>query len=196
MLSDLEATLNQLDEATDGWRSLTRGLSHEQANWRPAPDRWSVAQCMEHLNVTTGKLLPRLTAAAERARARRLESPGPFSYGPMSRWFLRALAPEGGKRLSAPTLYRPSESALDLDAVSDRFQQVSTAFRQAVVAADGLDLARVRCGSPVFPLVRFPLGIWFLSTSSHTLRHLNQAKRVRADARFPTAAAHETRSAR
>ena len=28
---------------------LFGSLSAEQLNWKPAPDRWSVAQCLEHL---------------------------------------------------------------------------------------------------------------------------------------------------
>jgi hypothetical protein len=187
MQSDLEKTLAELDVAVEGWRSLTREISGEQANWRPAPDRWSIAQCMEHLNVTTSKLLVPIDRAIGRARARRIESPGPFSYGYVSRWFLRALAPEGAKPLPAPSLYRPSTSSLEMAAVAERFQQVALAFKQSVIAADGLDLRRVRAGSPVLPLFRLPVGVWFLSTSSHMLRHLNQARRVRADSRFPAA---------
>lgn len=185
MQPDLQKTLTELDAATDGWLSLTRGLSDGQANWRPAPDRWSIAQCMDHLNVTTGRLLARVDPAVARARTTSVHSAGPFSYGVVSRWFLRALAPEGAKPLPAPPAYRPSASALDIDAVSARFEQVARAFRRAVVAADGLDLARIRIGSPAMPVFRLPLGIWFLSTSSHMLRHLNQARRVRTDERFP-----------
>lgn len=182
MHPDLETTLRDLDEASKGWNDLTRGLSNEQANWRPAPERWSIAQCMDHLNETTGKLVP----AMERAMQKRIESPGPYHYGFIGRWFLRSLAPEGAKPLKVPPAYRPSSSALDIAAVANRFRETHDRFRRAIVAADGLDLSRIRVASPALAALRLQLGIWFLSTGSHLLRHLNQARRVRSDARFPS----------
>ena len=67
----------------------------------------------------------------------------------------------------------------------ERFLAAQRAFEAAVEAADGLDLSRVRVSSPAIPLLRLQLGIWFLSTNAHTLRHLGQARRVLSDPRFP-----------
>ena len=47
-------------------------------------------------------------------------------------------------------------------------------------AADGVDLARERVPSPALRLLRFPVGIWLMAMPLHTLRHLEQAQRVRA----------------
>ena len=69
MHSDIESTLADTRSATAHWLSLVGGLSETQANWRPAPDRWSIAQYMDHLNLTTGLLIAPLTAAVMTARA-------------------------------------------------------------------------------------------------------------------------------
>ena len=43
-----------LDHTRDELRRLVAGLSAEQWSWKPAPDRWSVAECFAHLNETGG----------------------------------------------------------------------------------------------------------------------------------------------
>ncbi len=183
--SDLASTLADSRSATTRWLALVEPLSSEQANWRPAPDRWSIAQVLGHLAATTGPLTPALLEAGTKARAAGRVSDGPFRYGPMARWFLRSLAPAGARPLPAPKIYRPSASALDLAEVTRRFLVAQRAFESAVEAADGLDLARVSVASPALRVLRLPLGVWCLSTAAHTLRHLAQAEHVRADSRFP-----------
>ena len=185
MHSDIESTLADTRSATSQWLALVDGLSDTQANWRPAPDRWSIAQCMDHLNLTTGLLIAPLTAAIITARSKGALASGPFRYGFIARWFLKALAPRGSKPVPAPKLYRPSSSLLECTSVVSRFREVQKSCIAVAESADGLDLARIRIASPALALMRFPLGIWLLATASHMLRHLNQAKDVRAHAQFP-----------
>ena len=184
MNSEIESTLADTRSATAQWLALVQGLSPAQANWHPAPDRWSIAQCMDHLNITTGLLIAPLGAAVIKARSKRILASGPFRYGFIARWFLKALAPRGSKPVPAPARYRPSSSQLELTTVVSRFQEVQHAFIAVAESADGLDLARIRIASPAFALLRLPLGIWLLATASHMLRHLNQAQDVRTHGQF------------
>ena len=185
MHSDIESTLADTRSATSQWLALVQGLSPTEANWRPAPDRWSIAQCMDHLNLTTGLLIAPLNAAVITARSRGILESGPFRYGFIARWFLKSLAPRGSRPVPAPKLYRPASSHLECTAVVSRFQEVQQSFIAAVESADGLDLARIRIASPALALLQLPLGIWLLSAASHMLRHLNQAQGVRSHGQFP-----------
>ena len=185
MHSDIESTLADTRSATSQWLALVEGLSPAQANWRPAPDRWSIAQCMDHLNITTGLLIAPLSPAVMTARSRGALASGPFRYGFIARWFLKALAPRGSRPVPAPKLFRPSSSHLECTTVVSRVQEVQQAFIAVPASADGLDLARIRIASPALALLRLPLGSWLLSTASHMLRHLNQAQDVRSHGQFP-----------
>ena len=185
MHSDIESALANARIATTQWLALVQGLSPAQANWRPAPDRWSIAQCMDHLNTTTGLLIAPLNAAVLTARSKGVLASGPFRYGFIARWFLKSLAPRGSRPVPAPKLYRPSSSHLECTAIVSRFQDVQQAFIAVTESADGLDLARIRIASPALALLRLPLGIWLLATASHMLRHLNQAQGVRSHGQFP-----------
>jgi DinB superfamily len=45
-LPDLISGLEAITQATEG---VFGKLSSAQLNWKPVPDRWSIAQCFEHL---------------------------------------------------------------------------------------------------------------------------------------------------
>src|SRR2546427_857713 len=47
---------------------LVSGLSDDQLNWKPAPKKCSIAQCLEHLAVTSNKFEQYFTAAIARGR--------------------------------------------------------------------------------------------------------------------------------
>src|ERR1700687_6040493 len=47
--ADKERALQYLESTKKGVLDGTRGLSDAQWNFKPAPDRWSVAEVMEHL---------------------------------------------------------------------------------------------------------------------------------------------------
>ena len=119
------------------------------------------------------------------AHAGTILAAGPFRYGLIARWFLKALAPTGSKPVPAPKLFRPSSSHLECTTVVSHFQEVHLSFIAVAASADGLDLDRIRIASPALALLGFPLGIWLLSTASHMLRHLNQAQDVRSHGQFP-----------
>jgi hypothetical protein len=182
MHDDLIRARDDHATATAGWRELLSGLSEADANWQPAPARWSVAQCLEHVSIVTGEVLPALDTAVARAHEQGVTGPGPYRYGPIGRWFLSAQAPGAGGAVRTPGRYAPSSSELDLPATVARFEAVQAAFAATLEAADGVDLARVRVPSPAMALLRLQAGIWLRSLPVHTLRHLVQAGRVREEA--------------
>jgi uncharacterized damage-inducible protein DinB len=54
-MSDIDEIVDRLNEVTRDARAAFGGLSHEKLNWKPAPERWSVAQCLDHL-ITINRL--------------------------------------------------------------------------------------------------------------------------------------------
>jgi hypothetical protein len=47
--AEKEKTLQYLEKTKQGVLDATKGLSDAQWNFKPGPDRWSIAQCMEHI---------------------------------------------------------------------------------------------------------------------------------------------------
>ena len=48
-LADKEKALAYLQTSKKGVLAATKGLSEAQWNFKPAPDKWSIAECMEHI---------------------------------------------------------------------------------------------------------------------------------------------------
>jgi hypothetical protein len=101
--ADREFALKALDDSRERLLAAVRGLSREQLEYRPAPDRWSVAENLEHIIL------------AETFVLSRLESPEPQTSdsSKRSRWdgrdepLVRKLAQERVDRFEAPEALRP-----------------------------------------------------------------------------------------
>lgn len=160
---------------------LITDVSTEVFNTSPAPGAWSMAQCFDHLNTAGKQLVPRLEAAIDEAKKKGPFGEGPFRYGIFSRWFIRAMRPESGWKMPAPSSYAPADTALDPDDVLATFQALQDRLIACTERAQGLDLKQIRVSSPFFRLLRFSLGAWLAATAAHEERHLQQARRVRRD---------------
>jgi DinB superfamily len=178
--ADLEALLREFAAIREDAEKLISGLSDEQFNWRPAPEKWSIGQCITHLNLIDALELPAISAAMEDARRKNRTSNGPFRYGRLSTWFIRNIEPPPSSllRAKAPKAYVPPESQ-PLDDAMGAFRRVQARIIDLVGAANGLDLARVRVRTPVSRWVTFSLGQEFRLMAAHDRRHLFQAWGVR-----------------
>src|SRR5690242_8679081 len=59
--SEREKAVKYLEQTRDGVIAQTKGLSDAQMKFKPAPDRWSVAETLEHIAVAEDYLLGNVT---------------------------------------------------------------------------------------------------------------------------------------
>ena len=165
-------------------RSVVDGLNEAQLNWKPAPDKWSIAQCLEHLTAASCGFNPYFDEALARGR-QRFAASSPPAYQPtfMGRWLIKHVEPESPRKLRAPKIFKPSASKVQ-DAL-DNFLAQQKIFLKFVGQTSGIDYNRTRLRSPVTPLVRYSLADAYVITVSHEQRHLQQARRVRETSGFP-----------
>jgi hypothetical protein len=173
---------------------VVAGLSEDTFHRAPYARGWSVAQCLEHLVVTDGKMVERLEAAIARARAEgRLAAPAaassPARLGWFDRLFIAGTGPGSGGRTSPPmktstgAAFDPGDPAArgrTRGLVLADYLAVLGRLTAAARAADGLDLARIKVPSLLAPWARVSLAGWFLALAGHHERHLDQARRARA----------------
>lgn len=193
---ELAESWRELRGAGEEAESLVAGLSAAQLGWRPAPDRWSIAECLDHLVLTGEAYLDAIDAAVEEGRRRGRVGDGPYRRSLVGRWLIRLLEPPPGLKVPAPPMIRPRDaeagepdgpsgtSGAEGDPLRD-FLALRPRFAERLAAADGLDLGRVRLSSPFFAFVRFDLGSAFRLVAAHERRHLWQARRVREAEGFP-----------
>ena len=174
----------QFEQISADSDALVAPLSDEQFAWQPAPESWSVAQCIDHLNVTARQYLPMLDEGIANAIRRGLYSAGPYSYNWVGRLMVYLVEPTTRLRGKAPKAFQPAPGRPRHDVMA-AFRAYQVQYVDRLRQANGLNLARARVASPVARWVRMPLGSGFAMMIAHERRHLAQARRVLAAAGFP-----------
>ena len=164
---------------------LVRGLTEEQLNWKPDAKQWSIAQCLEHLAVTSRQFNGSFEQLIERARLK-WPTTGAVRYRPslVGGWLIKQVVPETTRKVPAPKVFRPSDSSSIYDALG-LFLKQQEEFVRFVRQSEGVDYNRARLRSPVTPLMRYSLADAFVVTIVHGYRHLAQANRIKAMPNFP-----------
>lgn len=148
---------------------------------RPAPERWSAAELLEHLaRVETGcaRIIAKRAAGAREAGIGAEREDGSM---------LGALDGRGvtdrSRKLKAPGIVAPTggfSRGLALEALATSRAE----FRQAVADADGLALREVRHTHVV--LGEIDLYQWILFVAQHEKRHTPQLEEIAGQLRRPT----------
>ncbi|NIR46787.1 MAG: DinB family protein [Gemmatimonadetes bacterium] len=183
MNSELEQRAEEFQSARHELAELVAGLDDETFNRRPDRKGWSIAECIDHLLTVGWKMVPRLDAAIIEARNRGLLSDGPFEYGALGNWFVRANSADSlppRRTFKTPRLYRPEpKREWTVPQAVQEFANLQEKFISILHNADGVDLARARAASPVTRLLRLSLGQWLKLLAGHQKRHLWQARQVK-----------------
>ncbi len=175
----------QFEEAKVTAARLVDGLTPAQIAWKHSPDRWSIGECLAHLNVAAELYLGALDRAIATGRARGLTGRGPFRHGwVVNFFFIRALEPPVRMKLKAPPKFK-SVIGPDASGELQKFLDLQDELLGRVQEANGLHLAHVRVVSPAARLLRMSLGQAFQAVAAHQRRHLLQARRVRDEKEFP-----------
>jgi uncharacterized damage-inducible protein DinB len=165
--TDREQILKLLAESRDALLAAAAGLSDEQAKIRPAPDRWSVLDCVEHVAFVEHGLFTLLTANLVPA-----EPSGDRSREAL---FLRE-ATNRARKFTAPERAHPTGKFLTLAAALEKFCQARARSTEFVEHCE-LDL---RAHSAPHPVLGSVTGQEFLIVLAlHPARHAAQIREVR-----------------
>lgn len=174
--------LTGLDDADRSATEIAGGLTPEQLNWRPAPDVWSIGQCLDHLRVSIDVYAPPIGKALD---GRDASPVADITLGWLGGWFIRNYidpSPQT-RRGRAPGKIVPT-TQVD-PAILDRFLESNVAARALIRRAAAYDVNRIRFVNPFVPLLRFTVGTGLELTVRHERRHLLQAQRIKESAAFP-----------
>jgi DinB superfamily len=166
-------------------QKLVDGLRDDQMSWTVAPGTWSIAQCLDHLAVTSREFDSYFTEAIQRGQEKwPVNAAIPYKPTWMGGWLIKQIVPEATRKFGAPKVFKPSQSPLIEDALG-KFLKQQDRFIGFVTKTNGIDYNRTRLRSPVTPLMRYSIADAFVITVVHGWRHLGQMKRVLDTAGFP-----------
>ena len=157
--------------------SLIDGLTPEQLAFRTAPDRWSIAEIIEHVIVVE----TRLTRAINKTIAQpstRTERPDPAPRD-ASLW---TQVTNRSTKLEAPEQVRPSGMFRVTIEIAEGLRGTRRQTVQFVTATDA-DLRGYTI--PHMAFGDLDLYQWLIVLSNHGTRHAAQIEEIKADPAFP-----------
>ncbi|MBI4893386.1 MAG: DinB family protein [Acidobacteria bacterium] len=172
-MDTFDALIQELQAAAAGAARLAAAPSSAFTR-RPHPQKWSAAECFEHLNLTTKAYLPKLEAAFSELQQSGLRSPGPFRMDWQARLLHWLLAPPARLRMPTSPPFFPAASEDTIPQFSELQQRLISLLEQH----RGLALDRARISSPFAERVRYNLYSAFRLIAVHQRRHLWQAGRA------------------
>jgi hypothetical protein len=181
--AELAEYRRQLRDVRADAEKLVEGLTDSQFNWSPTPGRWSIAECLDHLN-NGWRVLDKLDRKIASATEQGLRGEGPYRHPLLGRLYVRLMEPPPKIRARSPKAYVPKPDQ-PVSVVAPRFLELQDEIIQRVIAADGLDLGGIRMSSPISRRFRMSLGQWFAFLAAHERRHVWQAWQVRKHPGFP-----------
>ncbi|GAB4041483.1 DinB family protein [Spirosoma jeollabukense] len=158
-------------------------LTDEQLRWKSAPDRWSIVECLQHLNLAERFYIRNIQHKVDRLG---LLQTNPTDQPVVSDWvgkaMLFAVDPTVKIKLPAPGMIRPRPAAdLTPADVLRQFVELQTLLLSLLDKAVYLDWNREKLMSLFGNWLKIRLGDALRMLIAHTERHLNQAMRVKAE---------------
>ncbi|MBZ5610965.1 MAG: DinB family protein [Acidobacteriia bacterium] len=153
------------------------GLSGEQQLFRPGEDRWSVADCVEHITIvedSTLKAIQRVLQGPARPD-QQAETSGKDAV-------ILDRVPARGTRVKGPPQVMPSGRWPDFEELLRQFE----ATRERTLRFAAVTQADLRSRAFPHPFLG-PLDCyqWLLFSAAHCERHVRQLEEVKADSAFP-----------
>jgi hypothetical protein len=181
MISEL---IKSIQDSSKQVKESFGGLSEAQLNWKPAQDKWSAGECIEHLIVTNKTYFPvlkNITEGGHKNSFWQKFSPLSGLWGSM---LLKAVSPESVRKTKTANIFLPVSSAISKTIV-DEFIKTNDEFVSYLEKLGNIDLKKTKIYSPVSKFITYSLLDATKIITYHEVRHINQAKKVIQTEGFP-----------
>ena len=185
MNGELESLVNQAGAIADDTRKVFGTLAKEQLNWKPSAERWSVAQCFDHLVSVNSGYLPILDTILKGQKQSSIWQKLPFLPGIWGKLLIKSLDPSQTRKMKAPKRFEPAQSDVSGSIIND-FADQQHRLIEKIKATSNLDLERIVITSPAASFVTYSLMDAYRIIVVHERRHFQQAQRVTEESEFPT----------
>ncbi len=174
--ADREKALKYLESTRQGVVDATKGLSQAQWTFKPAPDRWSVAEVMEHIAAAEDYLRGMVIEKVMVASAR----PAGDDVVAIDEMVVKMI-PDRSHKAQAPDPLKPTNRFGSPDEALKHFLDARTTTEDFLQKTP--DLRQHAIDSPIGK--RLDAYEWILFISAHSERHTKQMLEVKADPNFP-----------
>lgn len=175
--AEREDATKYLEKTREGYLHTARSLSREQLQYKPAPDRWSVAEVLEHIIIVERRVLGSIKKTVQQA-------PNTPKSTFEDEFLVSRVATRNG-RFKGPDVLMPKGQWPE-----DQLPLEFEAVRRRSIEFAGATQAELRQHTFPHPLFgELDCYQWLLLIPAHCERHLAQAAEVMAEPGFPRAVA-------
>jgi hypothetical protein len=175
--ADKEKALALLQSSKKGVLAATKGLSEAQWNFKPAPEKWSIAECMEHIAAAEDFILGQIEQGVMKAPAAPDRDIAKIDAG------ILAMVPDRSNKVQAPEPLKPTnrfgspqaavQHFVESRATTEDFLKKTADLRGHAVDSPG--------GGGKLDAYEFILLI-----GAHSERHTKQIEEVQSKPGYPT----------
>jgi hypothetical protein len=174
--ADREKALSYLESTRQGVIDATKGLSPAQWNFKASPDRWSVAECMEHIAAAEGDLRSLVVDQVMKAGPR----PAGDDVAAIDQ-LVFAKVPDRSAKRQAPDPLKPTNRFGSPEGSLKTFLESRTTTEEFLKNTN--DLREHAIMSPLGK--NLDAYEWILFIGAHSERHTKQILEVKTDPNFP-----------
>ncbi|ABF41013.1 hypothetical protein Acid345_2012 [Candidatus Koribacter versatilis Ellin345] len=180
LAAEIQDLFAQYDAAEVAARALVTEMNERVGTWRPSPDKWSVALCLDHIAATNRAYLEAMRAPLERSRVGGKLRRKPVLPGFFGRLFIKGVEPPVPKtlRIRAPKLIVPRPGVPLSEGIA-QFLASQQEVCEVITKNADLDLASIHFRNPFIRGVSFTVASGLYIIVAHERRHLWQAGHIR-----------------
>jgi uncharacterized damage-inducible protein DinB len=178
--ADRERAVSYLSQTRDNLLRATSGLSPAQLQFKPAPDRWSVAECLEHIVTVENRVFDGISSALQQPA----DSSKRSAFDGRDDELVQGVTDRNNRR-QAPEAVLPA-SRWPHDQLLREFQSTR---KRTIDFAAGTDSNPRHHFFPHRAFGDLDCYQWMLLVAAHGDRHRAQIEEVIAAPNFPRAAA-------
>ena len=173
-----DAALKSLQATHDAFLKSIAGLSDKEWKFKPAPDRWSIAEVSEHIAVSESMILGYVQKQIVTSAA----TPEKRAEVKVTDQQILTLVPDRSHKAQAPEFLKPTNRWATRDELVKSFEDSRRATMDYVRTTNDDLRDHFRPHPLLGPMDAYQ---WILLISAHSERHTKQIEEVKADPNFP-----------
>ncbi len=176
-----EKLIGDLKELTQSFVDKVQSIKYletNQLNWKENDAKWSILECLEHLNLYGDFYLKEIESSILNTRYNRPADE--FKSGFLGNYFANSMLPKNGKITNKMKTFKdkdPRDSNLERTVI-DRFFKQQKRMLELLDMSQNVNLNKVKTGISITQLIRLKLGDTFRFVIYHNLRHFVQIENI------------------
>ena len=158
-------------------------LNDAQLSWKPSPERWSINQCLAHINLFNHYYTQQIKRVVK-GPGKKSDNSGEYHRTGVGGLLILSLLNPKAKKFKTAKNFDPP-SSLDSKKVMNDFMDFQKQWEDVMDQIQEYDIVKNRVHSPFFRLITYRMGNAIELNNIHTRRHLSQARNVMKESGFP-----------